>query len=200
MEASCNVPKPITVATQVNGYPVHALLDTGSLGGFISSNLAQQLCLKTIELLLPINVQMAVQGSCTKVNHGTRVEFQYQEHQVSLCLEPPIVLIGSTLVLQPMTMYENKLDEVHQYLEDYTEKICKKAEDTPLPPLRDVNHEILLRDAYLASGCWELHPVKNMVPMLLLTKPGKEGKSAKLRMVKLSSPLPNIESILHQVA
>ncbi|KAF9440337.1 hypothetical protein P691DRAFT_626444, partial [Macrolepiota fuliginosa MF-IS2] len=134
--------------------------------------------------------------------------FMYQ-HQVSMSLEPPMVVIGSLaakpmkeehitkLASRPMVVYEDKLDEVHQFLENYAQKICKMAMDIHLPPLWDINHEIPLidedkkyswrvlkcpdqlcelwnkkRDAYIASGCWELCLAKNTVPMLLIMKQG----------------------------
>ncbi len=73
------VPHPLVIVVKVNGHPACALIDSGSLGDFISSNLAQQLNVKKMELASPVNVNMAVQGSRTKVNYGTKVSLQYQE-------------------------------------------------------------------------------------------------------------------------
>ncbi|TFK19837.1 hypothetical protein FA15DRAFT_722833 [Coprinopsis marcescibilis] len=74
-DAKCAVPKPVVIAVQVNGHPCQALVDTGLLGDFMSSTLAEQLKVKRVELNSPILVQLAVQGSQTKVNYGTNVQF-----------------------------------------------------------------------------------------------------------------------------
>lgn len=55
------IPKPIVVVARINGQPVRALIDSGSLGDFMST------------------LQLAVQGSRSKVNTGTKVQFQYQQ-------------------------------------------------------------------------------------------------------------------------
>lgn len=108
--------------------------------------------------------------------------------------------------------------------------------DSPLLPLWDINHEIPLidpekqyswrtsrcpdklhklwnikKEAYMKTGRWELRPVRNTVPMLLIPKPSKPGEPPKLRTVvdlrernlnmrKLSSPLPDMETILQRLA
>lgn len=71
------IPKPIVIIVRINGQPVRALLDSGSLGDFMSSALADQLRVKKVELEKPLAVQLAVQGSRTKVNFGTKVRFEY---------------------------------------------------------------------------------------------------------------------------
>ncbi|EKM74136.1 hypothetical protein AGABI1DRAFT_95849, partial [Agaricus bisporus var. burnettii JB137-S8] len=63
---------------QINGHPARALVDSGSLSDFISSALVQQLELPKVELVKPLQVQMAVQGSRSKVNYGTTVSMTYQ--------------------------------------------------------------------------------------------------------------------------
>jgi hypothetical protein len=72
------VPKPIVVTVTLNGQPCRALLDSGSLGDFISSKTAVQLNLKLQKLEKPIAVQLAVSGSRTKVNSYTETRLQYQ--------------------------------------------------------------------------------------------------------------------------
>ena len=62
------LPKPITVKVLVNGKPARALLDSGSLGDFVSSTLVDQLAVKRETLDSPISLQLAVQGSRSKVN------------------------------------------------------------------------------------------------------------------------------------
>ncbi len=120
-DSSRPVPRPIVVVVKINGHPARALIDSGSLGDFISSNLAQQLNVAKIELANPVRAQMAVQGSSTKVNYGVKVNFEYQsineeryldiinlsnydlilgtpflyQHRVGMCIDPPAIVIGN---------------------------------------------------------------------------------------------------------
>lgn len=73
------VPKPLVVVVHINGHPARALIDTGSLADFMSVTLAEQLKVKRIPLEKPLSIQLAVQGSRSKVNFGTKVRLQYQE-------------------------------------------------------------------------------------------------------------------------
>ena len=61
------VPKPVVITVQINGHPVRALLDLGSLGDFISTTLADQLKLNKETLEVPLGLQLAVQGSRSKI-------------------------------------------------------------------------------------------------------------------------------------
>jgi hypothetical protein len=72
------IPKPIVVVVQINGQSVCALLDSGSLGDFVSMSLADQLKLTKLELMKSLVLQLAVQGSCSKVNWGIQAELRYQ--------------------------------------------------------------------------------------------------------------------------
>ncbi|KAJ3567350.1 hypothetical protein NP233_g6423 [Leucocoprinus birnbaumii] len=199
---------------------------------------------------------MAVQGLRTKVNYGTKVPIQYQEikedhyfdiinlsnydlilgtpflyqHKISICLEPPAVVVRS---VHSVPMHGERVTKLSS---QSMSKICKKTMDTPLPPLHEINHKILLidphksylwhtlkcpdklqelwnikKDAYICSGCWELYLTRNAVPMLLLPKLTKPGKPLKLWTVmdlrqrnknthKLSLPLPDNEGILRSFA
>ena len=67
------------------------------------------------------------------------------------------------------------------------------------------------RDAYLKSGRWKMTTARNTVLMLLIPKPHKPKDAQELRAVidlhernkntiKMSSPLPDIEGVLCQVA
>ena len=73
------LPKPLIITVKINRHPARALLDSGSLGDFMSTNLADQLKVKTEELETPLPVQLAVQGSRTHVNSHAQVQFQYQD-------------------------------------------------------------------------------------------------------------------------
>ena len=77
-DSSRKVPRPLVIVVQINGHPARALIDSGSLGDFVSSTLAQQLELKRKELRSPIPVQLAVQGSRSRINFGTIAELKYQ--------------------------------------------------------------------------------------------------------------------------
>jgi hypothetical protein len=72
------LPKPIVIQVQVNGHPAQALVDSGSLGDFMSSTLADQLRVKRKTLDAPLGLQLAVQGSQSKINTTTEARLQYQ--------------------------------------------------------------------------------------------------------------------------
>ena len=67
-DKTCVLPKPITLTVNIDGHPARALVDSGSLGDFMSTNLADQLNVKREELEAPLGLQLAVQGSCSKIN------------------------------------------------------------------------------------------------------------------------------------
>ena len=73
------VPKPVIVIVKINRHPIQALLDPGSLGDFMSTMLADQLKVQWDTLAKPLSLQLAVQGSHSKVNCGTKVSFEYQD-------------------------------------------------------------------------------------------------------------------------
>jgi hypothetical protein len=115
------LPKPLIVTVNINGHLARALLDSGSLGDFMSTNLADQLNVNTEWLEVPLTVQLAVQGSRSRSNSRARVRFQYQgideerlfdiininsydlilgtpwlyQHQAYIGLNPGRVVIGS---------------------------------------------------------------------------------------------------------
>ena len=72
------VPSPIKIVVRINGHPAVALLDTRSLANFISTNLAEQLNVTKVVLTKPLTIQLAVQGSRSKINYGAEVFFKYQ--------------------------------------------------------------------------------------------------------------------------
>ena len=73
------LPKPIVVKVDINGRPARALLDSGSLGDFLSSTLADQLAIKRETLNTPLSLQLAVQGSRSKVNTRASARLDYQD-------------------------------------------------------------------------------------------------------------------------
>jgi hypothetical protein len=72
------LPKPIVIQVQVNGHPAWALVNSGSLGDFMSSTLADQLRVKRKTLDTLLRLQLAVQGSQSKINTTTEARLQYQ--------------------------------------------------------------------------------------------------------------------------
>ena len=72
------VPKLLVIVVQIKGHPAHALVDSGLLGDFMSSTIAQQLGIKKKELVSPVPVQLAVQVSRSHINFGATAKFEYQ--------------------------------------------------------------------------------------------------------------------------
>ncbi|KIM49068.1 hypothetical protein M413DRAFT_6276 [Hebeloma cylindrosporum] len=94
------VPKPIVITVKVNGHPARALLDSGSLGDFMSSTLADQLQVSREKLDLPLGLQLAVQGSRSKINAGAKAKIQYEgidEHQICVGFNPARVIVGNDI-------------------------------------------------------------------------------------------------------
>jgi Retroviral aspartyl protease len=77
-DPSCKVPRPVIVEVTLNGQPAKALIDSGSLSDFISNTLVDQLKCRKRELKTPLTLQLAVQGSHSKVNWGVTIDFAYQ--------------------------------------------------------------------------------------------------------------------------
>ena len=124
-DTSRKVPRPVVVTAKINGQPARALLDSGSLGDFMSSTIADQLKVKRDKLSSPLGLRLAVQGSHSKINSGTKVELEYQnikeeryfniinlssydlilgtpwlyQHQVCLGFNPARILVGSDRAL-----------------------------------------------------------------------------------------------------
>ncbi|KAG9223419.1 hypothetical protein CCMSSC00406_0007606 [Pleurotus cornucopiae] len=229
------VPKPLVVTVKVNGHPARALLDSGSLGDFLSTTIVDQLGLKKVQLQTPLSLQLAVQGSRSKINFGCRAKLEYQDtdgeryfdvanianydiilgtpwmfqHKVTLGINPPRVVVGSSLALplkgpdvttlasRSMLIVEENIQKARAHLREYVLPVCQNVEDSPLPPLRAINHSIPLIDpskiyswrpsrcpeplreqwstkwrAYIATGRWQVTNSGNTVPMLLIYKPG----------------------------
>ena len=178
---------------EINDHPIRALLDSGSLGDFISSTLVDQLSIIREVLDSPLSLHLAVQGSRSKVNARATVNLKYQginekrtldvinlnnydlilgtpwmyQHQICLGFNPARVMVGSdkALPLQPgtdtklmvsmLSPEEKCIDSVREELRRYAEPLCKEMSKTDLPPLRVINHTILLIDK---SKTYSWHP------------------------------------------
>ena len=129
------LPKPIVVKVMVNGSPARALLDSGSLGDFISSTMVDQLSVKREQLEDPLSLQLAVQGSRSKINAQATVRVKYQgidetrtldiinlnnydlilgtpfmyQHQVCIGFNPARVVVGSDSALPTKSGVDTKL-------------------------------------------------------------------------------------------
>jgi hypothetical protein len=120
-DRSRRLPEPIVVNVKVNGHPIRALLDTGSMADFLSTTVTDQLRLEKEVYVKPLSVQLAVHGSRSKINCGTTVRLQYQsidcerrfdivnldnydailgtpflfQHQIAIGFNPSRVIVGS---------------------------------------------------------------------------------------------------------
>ncbi len=129
------------------------------------------------------------------------------QHQVSIGFNGSRVIVGSTvakamdgpavaiLESRATVIYDNSLSAYRAELLEYARPLFKKAADTPLPPLREINHAIplidpdkiypwrpsrcpemfreqwdLKRRAYIETGRWKVTTASNTVPMLLIRK------------------------------
>lgn len=102
------LPKPVVVRLEVNGHPVRALLDSGSLGDFVSSTLVDQLFIKRETLDTPLSLHLAVQGSRSKVNARATVQLKYQGIDESRTLDI-INLNNYDLILSTPFMYQHQI-------------------------------------------------------------------------------------------
>jgi hypothetical protein len=136
--------KPIVVTVHINGQPARALIDSGSLLDFMSVTLADQLKIPHTELAKPIVMQLAIQGSQSKVDHRAMAQLKYQsidlkryfdiinlqnydlvlgtpflfQHKVMIGLNPPRVVIGSVdqkpMKGEQVTTLESHMSEVYE--------------------------------------------------------------------------------------
>jgi reverse transcriptase-like protein/aspartyl protease len=229
------LPEPIVMKVTVNGHPARALLDSGSLEDFVSTMLADQLGVKKTKLDAPLALQLAVQGSRSRVNAVATAQLKYQgieesrtfdvinlngydlilgtpwmrQHRVCLGFNPTRIVIGSNellslkaesgikLMVDSLSPGDREIENAHEELRRYAEPLCKDVAETDLPPLRAINHTILLIDekktypwraswcpeafraqcaerkhAYISSGRWTVTYASDTVPMLFIPKPG----------------------------
>ena len=115
------LPKPIVIRVSLNKLPVRALVDSGLLGDFILLTIVDQLKLKRTILDKLLGLQLAVQGSRSKINLFVNATYSYQnikdsrrfdvanlndynlilgmpwiyQHQVCIGLNPTRIVVGS---------------------------------------------------------------------------------------------------------
>ena len=97
---------PVVVKVEINNHPVRALLDSGSLGDFISSTLVDQLSITRVALDTLLSLHLAVQGSRSKVNARATVHLKYQGIKESHTLDI-INLNNYDLILGTLWMYQH---------------------------------------------------------------------------------------------
>ncbi|TFK20220.1 hypothetical protein FA15DRAFT_600125, partial [Coprinopsis marcescibilis] len=147
------------------------------------------------------------------------IPFLFQ-HQILVGLNPFHVVVGSNesqpmegkavnkLFVRSLEPHINKIEQACRELKAYALQVCKSALDTPLPPLRKINHRIPLIEPEKRCSVWRVRfpdPLKpqwiakrnayikpgrcipvmtcNAVPMLYIMKPGKGGEPPRLRTV-----------------
>ena len=102
------LPKPVVVKIEINGHPARALLDSGSLGDFISSTLVDQLSIDKETLASPLSLHLAVQGSRSRVNARATVKLKYQGIDETRTLDV-INLNNYDVILGTPWMYQHKI-------------------------------------------------------------------------------------------
>jgi hypothetical protein len=71
--------RPISAHWDIGGTKAHCLLDSGCEGTMMSPNFARVAKLKVVPLEQPVNLQLAVVGSRSVVNYGTRGQLTFGE-------------------------------------------------------------------------------------------------------------------------
>ncbi|KAF9507805.1 hypothetical protein BS47DRAFT_1377843 [Hydnum rufescens UP504] len=219
LERNTACPKDIS-RVAINGHTCQVLIDTGSLVDFISTTCADQ-------LKLPVENLLAVTGSQSLIHHETRVLLELQDsydivlgtpflyqHSVTLGSNPshfvigntdPLPLRGQDISVIPScraTIIKENIETLQQQLRTECADLCKAVEETPLPPLHNINHSIPLIDetkvyksrrstcpealrplwnkkwdAMINTGHWEYHVGPNAALMLIVKKkPGPNGE------------------------
>ncbi|QRW13905.1 Transposon Ty3-I Gag-Pol polyprotein [Ceratobasidium sp. AG-Ba] len=135
--------------------------------------------------------------------HGVSILFNPNGVHVRYPKAQPIEGKAAKVISSCATeIVEENLEKLREVLRKESEDVCKKASETPLPPLRVINHRIPTIDdnktyswrssrcpdalrgqweeklnAYINSGRWEYATGKNAIPMLLIPKKGLGGVS-----------------------
>ncbi len=107
-DARRKIPRMLVIVVKVNGHPCRALIDTGSMGDFISTTIVDQLGLKRIVLSVPLPLQMAVQGSRSKINCRVHCNFEYQSLKGE-CYFDVANLSSYNVILGTPWLYQHKV-------------------------------------------------------------------------------------------
>ena len=106
------LPKPIVLQVRINRQPARALMDSGLLGDFMSSTLADQLKVQRKILNTLLGLQLAVQGSHSKINTTTEARIQYQERDTTWHFD--IINLNSyDIILGMLWLYQHSVQCVY---------------------------------------------------------------------------------------
>jgi Reverse transcriptase (RNA-dependent DNA polymerase) len=129
----------------------------------------------------------------------------FNPSRVVIGASEPLEIHGNNTAIIPShwaILINENLELLWQQLRDECADLCKSVDETPLPPLRDLNHKIplinkdkvfksqcstcpealhplwnLKKDSMLQTGQWEYYVGSNATPMLILKKkPGPNGE------------------------
>ena len=142
----------------------------------MSTTLADQLKVKKTTLSSPLGLQLAVQGSRSKINVTTTARFQYQnidslrhfdiilgtpwlyQHSVCIGFNPARIIVGqdkpitvrngqdTKLMVHALSTNDNALEAARAELQRLAKPLCRDVDQTDLPPFRVINHKIPLID------------------------------------------------------
>jgi hypothetical protein len=102
------VPKSMVIRVKINGHTVKALVDSGSTADIISSALVDQLKIKRIELEMPVPLNMAVQGSRSKINCGVVALFEFDSISTTHYFDVANIA-NSDVILGTPWLYQHKV-------------------------------------------------------------------------------------------
>ena len=102
------LPKSVIIRVIVDGSPLRALVDSGLLGDFMSSTVVDQLKLKHTILDKPLGLQLAVQGSRSKITATVDVDYSYQNIKNVQCFDVAN-LNNYDMILGTPWMYQHQL-------------------------------------------------------------------------------------------
>ena len=96
---------PIIITVKINRELVRVIIDSGLLADFMSTKFADQIGIRKIALAKLLPIQLAVQGSRSKVNYCTNVRIQYREinsiqHFDIMNLDNYDIILGTLFLFQ----------------------------------------------------------------------------------------------------
>jgi hypothetical protein len=140
----------MVIRVKINGHSVKALIDSGFTADLISSALVDQLKIKQIKLDVPVPLNMAVQGSRSKINCRVVAVLEYDsingthyfdvanianyniilsapwlyQHKIGYSLNPPVLEVRSRLPVEIQgNNVEKLISSAAQLVERNLEKI-----------------------------------------------------------------------------
>ena len=188
-DANRIVARPLVIVAHVNGEPICALIDSGSLGDLVSTSLVDQLKLKRNELDNSITLQLAMQGSRSKINHSTDVKFGYQDISESRTFLVANIS-GYDMILGTAWLFQHKI-----VIGFNPARVCVgSAESLPLEGVataKVVAGAIDLREETLSAAREELLDYAKPI-----CKPAEETGLPPLRAINHTIPLIDVDKIL----